>query len=132
MPYQRPGNVVYVTNNSAGVYLHGQPVKETVGTGAVVGIAIKQKPAHWSDGLTAQNQIQVDEPYAIIRRGVVQVTDGGANFADGDLVYINSSNALTKTSSSNTKFGRVVEVPADGRGVPTGQVRVNLDERNTF
>lgn len=132
MPYQRPGNGVYVKNNSGGIYLHGQAVKETVGSGFEVGIAIKQKPAHWSDGLAAQNQIQSLEPYFIIRRGTVQVPDGGAGFVDGDLVYITSGNALTKTSSSNTKFGRVVEIPLDGRGVPTGQVRVNLDERNTF
>jgi predicted RecA/RadA family phage recombinase len=132
MPYQRPGNSVYVVNNSGGIYLHGQAVVETVGSGKEVGVAVKQKPAHWSDGLTAQNQIQSLEPYLILRRGVVQVPDGGAGFADGDLVYITSGNALTKTAGSNTKFGRVVEVPADGRGVPTGDVRVNLDERNTF
>lgn len=132
MPYQRPGNVVYVVNGSGGVYLHGQAVIETRDTGSEIGIAIKQKPAHWSDGLAAQNQIQVGEPYIIIRRGVVSVPDGGANFADGDPVYITSGNALTKTSGGNTKFGRVVELPADGRGVPAGQVRVNLDERNSF
>lgn len=132
MPYQRPGNSVYAVNNSGGIYLHGQAVIETVGTGKYVGVAVKQKPAHWSDGLTAQNQIQASEPYLILRRGVVQLPDGGANFADGDLVYITSGNVLTKTSSSNTKFGRVVEVPADGRGVPTAQVRINLDERETF
>jgi Uncharacterized conserved protein (DUF2190) len=132
MPYQRPGNSVYVKNVSAGVYLHGQPVKETVGAGSEVGIAVKQKPAHWSDGLTAQNQIQINEPYLILRRGIVTVADGGASFADGDPVYITSTNTLSKTATSNTKFGRVVEIPADGRGVPTGQVRVNLDERNSF
>jgi hypothetical protein len=132
MPYQRPGNSVYVTNASSGIYLHGQPVIETRDTGAEVGIAVKQKPAHWSDGLAAQNQIQVGEPYLILRRGVVQVADGGANFHDGDPVYITSANALTKTATANTKFGRVVEVPTDGRGVPTGFVRVNMDERNSF
>jgi hypothetical protein len=132
MPYQRPGNVVYVKNNSGGIYLHGQPVRETVGAGFEVGIAVKQKPAHWSDGLAAQNQIQSLEPYIIIRRGVVLVADGGVGFLDGDLVYITTTNALTKTVGSNAKFGRVVELPADGRGVSTGQLRVNLDERNSF
>ncbi len=129
MPYQREGNSVYVVNESGGIYLHAQPVKE----GNEIGIAVKQKPAHWSDGLAAQNQIQDEEPYLILRRGVVQIADGGANFADGDPVYIVAAdNTLTKTSTDTFKFGRVVEVPADGRGVPVGQVRVNLDERNSF
>lgn len=132
MPYNRPGESVYVTNASGGTYLHGQPVREVRGSGVEVGIAIKQKPAHWSDGLAAQNQIQVNEPYLIVRRGIVQVADGGAGFVDGDPVYITSGNVLTKTVGSNSKFGRVVEVPGDGRGVPAGSVRVNLDERNSF
>lgn len=133
MPYQRPGNSVYVTNSTAGAALiHGQAVYEARDTGFEVGIAVKQKPAHWSDGLAAQNQIQNGEQYLILRRGVVQVPDTGQGFADGDAVYITSGNALTKTVGSNFKFGRVVEVPADGRGVPTGYVRVNLDERNSF
>lgn len=125
MPYNRPGKATYVVNNSGGVLLHGQPVKE----GNVVGVAVKQKATHWSDGLAVQAQIQIVEPYLVIRDGVVQVADGGAGFVDGDAVYITSANALTKTSGGNTRFGRVVEVPGDGRGVPTGQVRVNLDER---
>lgn len=132
MPYFRPGREVYAVNNSGDIYLHGQAVVETVGSGTFVGIAVKQKTSHWSDGLAAMNQIQALEPYLIIRQGVVQVADGGAGFADGDSVYIDSTNVLTKTSSGNTKFGKVVEVPADGRGVPTGFVRVNLDEKETF
>lgn len=128
MPYQRPGNSVYVVNNSGGVYLHGQPVKE----GNFVGIAVKQKATHWSDGLAVQAQIQSLEPYLILRRGEVQVADGGAGFADGDAVYITSGNALTKTSGGNTKFGRVVSIAGDGRGVPATMVRINLDERESF
>lgn len=132
MPYARPGTVFYAVNASGSAYLHGQAVVETVGTGKYVGIAVKQRPAHWSDGLAAQNQIQANEPYLILRGPLVQVADGGASFADGDLAYITSGNVLTKTVGSNQKFGRVVEVPADGRGVPTGQVRINMDERETF
>jgi hypothetical protein len=128
MPYNRPGARVYTKNGSAGIYLHGQPVKE----GNFVGVAVKQVPAHWSDGLTAQNQIQVNEPYILIRSGIVQVADGGAGFVDGDAVYITTGNVLTKTVGSNTKFGRVVEVPGDARGVPAGLVRINLDERLSF
>lgn len=128
MPYQRPGNSVYVVNGSGGIYTHGQAVKE----GNFVGIAVKQKATHWSDGLAVQAQIQINEPYLMLRRGIVQVPDGGANFVDGDAVYITSGNVLTKTVGSNTKFGRVVEVVGDGRGVPAGLVRINLDERESF
>jgi hypothetical protein len=132
MPYSRPGPSVYVTNASGGTYLHGQAVVETVGAGKEIGIAIKQRAAHWYDGLAAQNQIQPGERYLIQREGVVTVADTGQGFADGDPVYITSANALTKTATNNTKFGRVVEIPGDGRGVPAGQVRINLDERNSF
>lgn len=130
MPYRAEGREVYVANNGAnGILLHGQAVCEPRDTGFEVGIAVKQKPAHWSDGLTAQNQIQVSEPYLILRQGVVQVP---GSFNDGDAIYITTGNALTTTTGSNQKFGRVVETPADGRGVPTGFVRVNMDERNSF
>jgi hypothetical protein len=133
VPYRAPGHSVYVTNGSSSIYLHGQPVIETRDTGEEVGIAVKQKAAHWSDGLTAQNQIQIGEPYLILRSGVVQVAvPNGSTFNDGDPIYITSANVLTTTASSNTAFGRVVETTLDGRGVPTGFVRVNLDERNSF
>jgi hypothetical protein len=135
MPYQRPGQSVYVKNASDGIYLHGQPVCEARGSNFEVGIAVKQVPAHWSDGLTAQNQIQIGEPYLILRNGVVMVEDTGQGFVDGDEVYISeTTNALSKNDAGAglLKFGKVVEVPGDGRGVPTGMVRVNLDERNSF
>lgn len=128
MPYNRPGNGVYVKNTTGAIILHGAPAL----VGSFVGIAVKQVPAHWSDGLTAQNQIQTNEPFFLIRGGVVQVADGGAGFVDGDAVYITAAGVLTKTATGNTKFGRVVEVPGDTRGVPSGMVRVNLDERETF
>ena len=127
MPYERPGAAVYVKNTTGGIILHNAPVVLE----GIPGIASKQVPAHWSDGLTAQNQIQINEPFVIRRGGVRQVADGGAGFVDGDLVYITSANVLTKTATSNTRFGKVVEVPGDGRGVPAGMVRVNLDERFT-
>lgn len=125
MPYNRPDTGVYVKNTSGGIILHGAPAV----IGNFVGIAVKQVPAHWSDGLTAQNQIQVNEPFYLIRNGIVQVLDGGAGFVDGDLAYITAAGALTKTATANTKFGRVIEVPGDSRGVPAGMVRINLDER---
>jgi hypothetical protein len=134
MPYVRPGASVYVTNTTGGVLLHDQAVYQAVGAGCEVGIAIKQKPAHWSDGLAAQNQIQEGEPYLINRHGIVQVPDGGVGFADGDTMYITTGSVLQKTNTGTgtVKFGRVVEIPHDGRGVPTGFVRVNMDERNSF
>ena len=134
MPYNARGREVYVVNNSGTIYLHGQPVIEQRDSGTFeVGIAIKQKPAHWSDGLAAQNQIQLLEPYLILRAGVVQCAiPASATFNDGDEIYITSANVLTTTSASNTKFGRVVEVVGDGRGVPTGFARINMDERNSF
>src|SRR5579862_152441 len=100
MPYQTLGRSVYVTNGGGnGILLHGQAVLEPRDTGFEAGIAVKQKPAHWSDGLAAQNQIQVGEPYLILRSGVVQVPTGGGSFNDGDALYITSANALTTTSS---------------------------------
>ena len=49
-----------------------------------------------------------------------------AGFAKGETIYITSANALTETSSSNTKFGTVVETENE-RGTPTGKVRIDLD-----
>lgn len=128
MPYNRPSASVYVTNTSAGVYLHGAPVLQS----NEVGVAVKQKATRWSDGLTVQNQIQIGEQFLLIIAGVVQVADGGAGFIDGDPVYITAANVLTKTATANTKFGRCVEVVGDGRGVPVGMVRINLDLRSSF
>lgn len=125
MPYERPGAAVYVKNTTGAIILHGSPVAIE----NFVGIASKQVPPHWSDGLTAQNQIQVNEPFVLRRGGVRQVADGGAGFVDGDQVFITGTGPFALAKAGTVKFGRVVEVPGDGRGVPAGMVRVNLDER---
>jgi predicted RecA/RadA family phage recombinase len=137
MPYQANANVIYATNTTGNILLHGQAIAQPLGAGWAVGVAIKQIPAHWSDGLTAQNQIQVGEPYAVLRRGVVEIPDTGQGWNDGDLVYIAESNSTlvksaTGAPAGSLKFGRVVEVANDSRGVPVGFARVNLDERETF
>lgn len=122
MPYNRPGRGVYVTNDAASAALtHGQPVKE----GNFVGVAVKQVARGFDSTVADQSTIDDGEEYFLITKGVVEV-DTVAGFAVGDAVYITSSNVLTETSSSNTAFGRVVEVAGD-RGTPTGKVRIDLD-----
>lgn len=124
MPYNRPGRGVYVTNTTASAALtHGQPVKE----GNFVGIAVKQVSPGFDSTIADATTIEDTEEYFLIAKGVVQV-DTVSGFAVGDPVYITSSNALTETSSGNTKFGRVVEV-ANNRGTPTGKVRIDLDQK---
>lgn len=122
MPYNRPGRGVYVTNETASATLdHGQPVKE----GNFVGVAVKQVARGFDSTVADQSTIDDNEEYFLITKGVVEV-DTVSGFAVGDAVYITSSNVLTETSSSNTAFGRVVEV-AGNRGTPSGKVRIDLD-----
>jgi predicted RecA/RadA family phage recombinase len=122
MPYNRPGRGVYVTNDAASDTLdHGQPVKE----GNFVGVAVKQVARGFDSTIADQSTIDDGEEYFLITKGVVEVNTV-SGFAVGDAVYITSSNVLTETSSSNTAFGRVVEV-AGNRGTPSGKVRIDLD-----
>lgn len=122
MPYNRPGRGVYVKNETASAALtHGQPVKE----GAFVGIAVKQVSPGFDSTIADASTIEDDEEYFLITKGIVQ-TDTVSGFAKGETVYITSANALTETSSGNTKFGTVVEL-ATKRGTPTGKVRIDLD-----
>lgn len=124
MPYNRPGRGVYVTNTTASAALtHGQPVKE----GNFVGIAVKQVSPGFDSTIADATTIEDDEEYFLITKGVVQV-DEVSGFAKGDVVYITSANALTETSSGNTKFGTVVETENE-RGTPTNKVRIDLDLR---
>jgi len=113
---------VYVTNGSGDTYDHGLPVVE----GNFVGVTVKQKAASWDAGLAAQSLIADNEEYFIITKGEVQVANV-AGFAKGDAVYITAANVLTETDSGNTPFGRVTETTSDNRGVPIGQVRIDLD-----
>lgn len=122
MPYNRPGRGVYVTNTTASAALtHGQPVKE----GNFVGIAVKQVSPGFDSTIADATTIEDDEEYFLITKGVVQVNEV-SGFAKGDAVFITSSNALTETSSGNTKFGTVVETENE-RGTPTNKVRIDLD-----
>lgn len=135
MPYQRPNPADYVTNGESGTIAHGSPVKED----GFVGIAVKQKAVSWSEGLAAQALIQPGEQYLILTKGEVQV-DTVSGLAKGDKVYIAAASttsgvttfALTEVATSNTPFGVVTEVVGDGRGVPTGKVRIDLDKKDQF
>jgi len=122
MPYNRPGRGVYVKNETASAALtHGQPVKE----GNFVGIAVKQVSPGFDSTIADASRIEDDEEYFVITKGIVQVNKV-SGFAKGDAVYITSTNTLTETSTSNTKFGTVVETENE-RGTPTGKVRIDLD-----
>lgn len=124
--YERPGRVVYLT--AASDLTHGQAVKQS----GFVGQAIKQAAPSWQTGYSAVKTIATDEDYALRIKGVVCVPSTGISSpAVGDAVYITSGNALTKTSSSNTAFGRIVGV-AGSRGVPTGFVRIDLDAKDSI
>jgi hypothetical protein len=126
MPYNRPGAGVYVTNGGTSV-LHGAPVK----IANFVGVAVKQRPSiPPAVSPTDLKTIAASEQFFLITKGIVQV-DNVTGFAKGDAVYIDGSNVLTESSSGNTKFGRVVEVPGE-RGTPTGKVRIDLDAKDSI
>ena len=126
MPYNRPGGGVYVVNGAT-VLNHGQPVAQN----GFVGVAVKQQNVPWDQGLSVQAQIQANEPYYIITKGVVQVPNTGISAnVKGDPIYIGAGNALTPTTGS-PKFGRIVEV-AGARGVPANKVRIDLDSKDSF
>jgi predicted RecA/RadA family phage recombinase len=127
MTYNRPGAGTHVVNDTAGILTHNQPAALQ----GFVGVVVKQKATKWSDGLVAANQIQIGEKCWLITKGIVQV-DNVAGFAKGDPVYITAGNVLTETATSNTKFGKVIEVVGDGRSVPSGKVRISLDAKDSF
>jgi len=107
---------------------HGNPVA----INNEVGIAVKQKERGWDQGLANRAIIDVGEKFWLVKKGIVQVNTV-AGFAKGDAVYITAATGvLTETSAGNVKFGRVVEVVGDGRGVPTGKVRIDLDAKDSF
>jgi hypothetical protein len=127
MTYNRPGVGTHVINSTGGDLTHNQPIAIS----GFVGIAVKQKSVSWKLGLVDQNKIKAGEQFWLLYDGIVQV-DNVAGFAKGDPVYITPANALTETATGNTKFGRVVEVVGDGRGVPAGKVRIDLDKKDSF
>lgn len=135
MPVNRPGNIYYTTNDESGSLEHGQLVVAD----EIVGVAIKQKPVSWKLGLADQAVIAVNEKYALITKGIVEVTIAIGSFAKGDDVYLAAASttdgvttfALSETNTG-TPVGRVVEVPGDGRGVPTGRIRIDLDKKDSI
>jgi hypothetical protein len=132
MPYNRPGQIFYTTNASGGNIAHNSPVL----SGGRVGVAIKQKATDPTAGLVNPAQIANGEAFAMVVKGVVQVpVTGITSPAVGDPVYIvASSNALTKTAGTggaNKPFGRITEL-AGTRGTPTGQVRIDLDAKDSI
>ncbi|MET0604398.1 MAG: DUF2190 family protein [Baekduia sp.] len=130
MTYSRPGAGTHLVNSTGAILTHGQPVS----IGGISGIAIKQKATKWSDPFTAATQIQTGEKFWCITKGIVQVDSAPLTTpAKGDPVYIVvATNVLTKTVGSNVKFGRIVELPGDGRSVPAGKARIDLDMKDSF
>lgn len=133
----------YTTATAA--HRHGDPVTED----GVVGVAVKQRGVASDQGLGSvaagftSQIIGVGEKFAIISKGIVQFYNttngrsGGPALAavKGSTVYMTiATGALTLTgpaSATVARFGRVVEVPAqDGRSVPTGMIRVDLDKKD--
>lgn len=125
----QPSIGVYVQNTTASAAITaGQAVKE----GNFVGIAIKQDARSWKDGLSVQTTIDDDEFYFLITQGVVEVADPGVSSpAVGDAVYIDSSNALTKTAGGNTAFGRITALE-NTRGVPNNFLRIDLSAKDSI
>jgi len=134
MTYNRPGQGTHVVNDSGGILAHNQPAKLQ----NFVGVLVKQKTTKWSDGLAPVTQIQTGEKCWMITKGIVQIdtsqsyASGIAAAAKGAAIYIDGSNNLTTTATSNTKFGRVIEVIGDGRTVPTNRIRISLDAKDSF
>lgn len=128
MPYERPGQGHYTTATKATT--HNALVVED----AVVGIAVKQKSVSWQAGLSAQNQIAIGEAFHIRTKGVRQVPFVAGCVKGTPLYIVTATNAATttaQTAPTGYKVGRVVEVQGQ-RGTPTGQMRVDLDLKDSF
>lgn len=128
MPYERPGAGYYPAAATKAVN-HNDPVVED----GVVGVAVKQKAPNPETGLTNIQQIAIGEAFHIRVKGIKQVPlQSITSPAKGDPVYIiAATNQLTKTSTSNVKYGVIREL-AGQRGTPTGFVRIDLDAKDSF
>ena len=135
--YERPGRGVYVTATKA--VKHGAPAVENNLSGA----AVKQRAKSWSSGYDATTyaRIEVGEAFHIRTKGIHQFDIGTgtpgvllAAAAKGAAVWIKAAdNTLLLAADSDPgdlPFGRVVELVADNRGVPTGKIRIDLDQRD--
>lgn len=127
MPEVRPGQVHYTVATKA--VAHGAPCTED----GFVGTAIKQVAAPAGTGLGSAliTQVQVGESFVIQIKGRVYVANGIGAVKGSPIYIIAATNALTLTVGANLKFGRCTEV-AGTRGVGTGQMRVDLDAKDTF
>lgn len=121
MPANRPGRVVYATNDSGGTLDHGQAVQFE----DWVGVATKQVAAGWDSVVADHSVIEEDEQYALTIKGKVLV-DFVTGFAKGDGIYITDSNVLTETQGTNAPYGYVTEAPGE-RGTPAGKCWIDLD-----
>jgi hypothetical protein len=129
MPYNRPGPGVYVTNGATAL-THGQACNHASG---FVGVAVKQKARQWQDAYSVQATIDANEPFFLITKGVVQVSNADAGIAaatKGTPIYINATNNLV-TATGSPKFGRVAEI-GGANGVPANRVRIDLDSKDSF
>lgn len=149
MPYTNQKRGIY-TSHAAGSVKHGIPVATSSGA---VGIAVKQKPRKWSDGLSTQDVIDANEVFFLQTHGEVQVGTASGEAGNGDSsallaatpgtkVYIAavsttsgvSTWAVTTVSTSNTYFGRITETPTSPTvnattRVPANKIRVDLDAK---
>lgn len=134
MPYERPGAGVYVTATK--VTPHNAPSTEN----GFVGAAVKQKALSWSAAFSATPSIAISERFHLRTKGEKQFpnnTYGNLTAATlGAPVYIaTTTNVLTLTgpaSGTNLPFGRVSGLPGDAQGCPTGQIRIDLDQKDTI
>jgi hypothetical protein len=129
MPYNRPGSGVYVTNGATALQ-HGQACAHASG---FVGVAVKQRARQWQDAYSTQATIDPNEPFFLITKGVVQVSNADAGIQaapKGTPVYINATNNLV-TATGSPKFGRIAEVEGQN-GTPIGRVRIDLDSKDSF
>jgi hypothetical protein len=119
----------YVTNGGSALN-HGAPAYHAASGWS--GIALKQQATAWDEPFATQAQIKAAEPYYLQTTGEcrVKLADhaGITSPAKGDLVYITSGNALTKTATSNFAFGEIVEVGPE-RGMNAGFVRIDMSVR---
>jgi hypothetical protein len=127
MTYNRPGAGTHVVNDTAGI-LTPQPARKLQG---FVGV---RRQAEGDEVERRSGRPNADPD----RREVLADHEGDrpggqrGRVREGRSGLHHASNVLTETATSNTKFGRVIEVVGDGRSVPTGKVRISLDAKDSF
>jgi hypothetical protein len=136
MPTERPGAGVYVVATKA--TKHNEPATEN----GFVGVAVKQRYRSPTLGIAGSQDIAVSEPFHIRTKGSRQVSTAagskgaaisGATIGAG--IYIKTAdNTLQLAGGAGLlPYGRVTELPGvSNRGVPTSQVRIDLDQKDTL